>query len=84
MKFSAVLLANLLAATAVLAAPRDSKRAGHGLAARIARREAARSGAPLQLTEASESARAERLATGNATHVTLESTNWAGGILTVS
>jgi len=88
MKFSAVLFANLLAATAVLAVPRNSKRSG--LAERIARREAARSGLPLgerasqplHLTEASAADRAARVAAGNATHVTLESTNWAGGILT--
>jgi hypothetical protein len=82
MKFSAALLTNLLAATVVLAAPRDSKRAGHGLASRIARREAARNGNPLKLSESSAAFRTEALATGNATHVTLESTNWAGGILT--
>jgi len=79
MKFSTSLLANLLAASAVLAAPRDSKR---GLADRIARREAARSGAPLKLTESSEAFRAEALATGNETQATLQSTNWAGAILT--
>jgi len=82
MKFSAILLTNLLAATAVLAAPRDSKRAGSGLAARIARREAARTGSPLKLTESSEALRTEALEAGNATHVTLESTNWGGAILT--
>lgn len=78
MKFSAILL--LAAATLTLAAPRNSKRSG--LAARIARREAARSGQPLILTEASANARTEALEAGNATHVTLESTNWAGAILT--
>jgi len=82
MKFSTALFTNLLAASAVLAAPRNSKRGGHGLATRVARREAARSGQPLKLTEASEALRTEAIETGNATHVTLESTNWAGGILT--
>jgi len=84
MKFSAVLFANLLAVSAVIAAPRNSKRSG--LAERVARREAARSGAPLKLTEESADARAERIAQGTegteATQVTLESSNWAGGILT--
>jgi len=80
MKFSTVLFANLLAASAVLAAPRNSRRSG--LAERIARREAARSGQPLILTEESQALRTEALNAGNATHVTLESTNWGGAILT--
>lgn len=81
MKFSAVLFANLLAASAVLAAPRNSKRSG--LADRIARREAARSGQPLKLTEESQALRTEAQENGiDATQVTLESSNWAGAILT--
>jgi len=49
----------------------------------VARREAARTGAPLKLTEEAADARAERIAQGvDATQVTLESSNWAGGILT--
>lgn len=82
MKFSAVLFANLLAASAVVAVPRNSRRSG--LAERVARREAARSGAPLKLTEESAAERVAQSVEGvDATQVTLESTNWGGGILTV-
>jgi len=96
MKFSAVLLANLLAVTSVIAAPAPNaspvkRNMGSGLAARIARREAERRGlpipdtshlgGPLKLTEASEEFRASL--TSEATAVTtLESSNWAGAILT--
>lgn len=81
MKFSAGFLVNLLAATAI-AAPRNSRRSG--LAERVARREAERSGLPLKLTEASAAQRVAEAEAGiEVTHVTLESSNWAGGILTV-